>query len=528
MKNLFFIITLLSSVYLFGQCDEYYINELVSGPEDRYFPTGSEIRFCPKLKGVSLNGYTIDVSQWTGITTQYLTLTKNGGITGNLVLSLDEKTLKVNFIGSPGIQLYSICLNKSELNNVLKKKDEIKILAIDSLVAKKDVEGAFKIYNTLYSSSNYTHSSDLLNSINKLRKEKLDIIKPKIEESIKQKKYVLAAELFSGINFPENLEFSESDKYNTIKNDIAYNLKTIYQDSFIYQDFNFQFSKSDSEFELYEEGKEIRFNRAIQNHLDSLEDGEYYLKISYFNDYKKTLKYEIVSEKFGLKFSEKDGSIIAETYQNSPALKKGFPNSAKILSVDGKKINSASEVLNYMSDKKSINIDFLNLSTNEQKSITIKREFITLQKLPIDQSECIRWQYGGGCAEYYYVNLLDGFKRDSLKSKQVGVFSIETPVLVKFTLKKNIINVSAPTYFTEKGEKLKKFNNNYYRKVKGEKSTTVKTEINENIPSNQIVVGVPGDLQYIINNEVNYLVKDRILYYRYPIYDFYSKDKKVK
>ena len=109
MKNLFFIITLLSSVYLFGQCDEYYINELVSGPEDRYFPTGSEIRFCPKLKGVSLNGYTIDVSQWTGITTQYLTLTKNGGITGNLVLSLDEKTLKVNFIGSPGIQLYSIC-----------------------------------------------------------------------------------------------------------------------------------------------------------------------------------------------------------------------------------------------------------------------------------------------------------------------------------------------------------------------------------------------------------------------------------
>jgi C-terminal processing protease CtpA/Prc len=525
MKNLFFIISILSSISLFGQCDEYYINELVSGHEERYFPSGSPIRFCPKLKGVALNGYDFDVSQWSGISTQYLTLTKNGGITGNLVLSLDEKTLKVNFIGSPGIQLYSICLNKSELNNVMKKKDEIKILAIDSLVANNDFEGAFKIYNTLYSSSNYTHSSDLLKSINKLRREKLDIIKPKIDESINKKKDVMAAELFSEINFPENLEFSESRKYNNIKDDIAYNLKTIYKDSFIYQDFNFQFSKSDSDFELYEKGKKIEFNRAIQNHLDSLTDGEYYIKISYFNDYKNTLKYEIVAEKFGLRFSEKDGSIIAETYQNSPALKQGFPNSAKISSIDGKNFQNANLLLDYISNKKTINIDFFDPSSNGQKTLTIKRGFLTVQRLPIDQSECIRWQYGGGCAEYYYVNLLDGFKRDSLKSKQVGVFSIETPVLVKFTLKKNIINVKESVYYTKKGEKLKYANNKYYRKVKGEKSTSVKTEVNEDISSNQIVVGVRGDLQYIINNEVNYLVNDRILYSEYPINDFYSKDK---
>jgi hypothetical protein len=101
MKKIIFLLSLLSSVYTFGQCDEYYINELISGPEERQFPSGGEMRFCPELKGVSLNDYTFDVSQWTGISTQYLTLTKNGGIAGNLVLSLNERTLKVNFIGSP-------------------------------------------------------------------------------------------------------------------------------------------------------------------------------------------------------------------------------------------------------------------------------------------------------------------------------------------------------------------------------------------------------------------------------------------
>ena len=80
-----------STMTIFGQCDEYYINELISGGDEQcYFPQGSPVRFCPRLKGIAINGTSFDVMQWDGISTQYLTLTKNGGIAGTLVLKLNE------------------------------------------------------------------------------------------------------------------------------------------------------------------------------------------------------------------------------------------------------------------------------------------------------------------------------------------------------------------------------------------------------------------------------------------------------
>jgi hypothetical protein len=165
MKYLFFIITLLSSVYSFGQCDEYYINELVSGPEERYFPSGSPIRFCPKLKGVALNGYDFNVSQWSGISTQYLTLTKNGGIAGSLTLSISERTLKVNLNGSTGIQVYSISLTIDEYNSYVsefnrklqeKKQEEIN--------TKNRIEEAL-LNEHYFEAFNLLNNSDLNDSI---------------------------------------------------------------------------------------------------------------------------------------------------------------------------------------------------------------------------------------------------------------------------------------------------------------------------------------------------------------------------
>jgi hypothetical protein len=156
MKNLFFIISLLSSVYSFGQCNEYYINELISGPTERFFGSGSPIRFCPKEKGVVLNGYIYDTYQWEGISTQYITLTKDGGIAGNLVLSLKEKTLLVSVFGSPGDQLYSLSFDKLEYESFLKEnknreetRDKKLKAIIEENLQKNEYFKAYNLYNQI-------------------------------------------------------------------------------------------------------------------------------------------------------------------------------------------------------------------------------------------------------------------------------------------------------------------------------------------------------------------------------------------
>jgi len=450
MKKIIFLLSLLSSVYTFGQCDEYYINELISGPEERQFPSGGEMRFCPELKGVSLNDYTFDVSQWTGISTQYLTLTKNGGIAGNLVLSLNERTLKVNFIGSPGVQVYSIFLTKKELNEVKKKKDDLTIQSIDSCMSINEFEKARDFYSNLYEKANYTHSSELFDKLNKLRKENLETLIPKIEEAIKDKQWIIAAKLYSDIKgWPTNSTYTEISKSTEYRNMIENELKTIYKDSVIFLDVNFQFSTSKADFEI--NGKNISFDKAIQNYLDSLSDGEYFIKISQNNDYVKSLNYEL-------------GRLISG-------------------------------------------------------------RFIRILKLPSDQSECMRWQYGGGCAEYYNANLLDGFTKDSLEQKQFGIFNISTPNYLKLKFQRKFVN---PQYFyyTSKGEKLKKVNDNYYRKVKGEKSITIKTD-NENVQlePNTLIIASKGQMDYIINDSVNYSVQEKIYYTKHTIQELFSKAK---
>jgi hypothetical protein len=107
-----------------AQCDEYYINELISGVDDNcYFPSGSPVRFCPGLRGIAINGKTFNVMQWDGISTQYLTLTLNGGIAGTLVLKLKEQELLLNLNGCGGARTYSISLNKREYQEYTEKKE---------------------------------------------------------------------------------------------------------------------------------------------------------------------------------------------------------------------------------------------------------------------------------------------------------------------------------------------------------------------------------------------------------------------
>jgi hypothetical protein len=108
----------------FSQCDEYFINALILGPKESVYQQGSPMRFCPKLRGISLDGYNMDVYQWNGYDPQYITVKKDGGIAGTLVLSIKERELSINLIGSPGVQVYSISLNEEEYNDFLIKEQQ--------------------------------------------------------------------------------------------------------------------------------------------------------------------------------------------------------------------------------------------------------------------------------------------------------------------------------------------------------------------------------------------------------------------
>ena len=145
MKNLFlllFIVTFFNSQSI-AQCDEYYVNELIAGNDDKCpVPDGSPVRFCPGLNGIAVNGTTFNVSRWDGMSTQYLTLTKNGGIAGTMVLKLKERELKINFYGCGGSVTYSISLNERERREYKivaerKRKEEERRLAAEKLRIEK-------------------------------------------------------------------------------------------------------------------------------------------------------------------------------------------------------------------------------------------------------------------------------------------------------------------------------------------------------------------------------------------------------
>jgi hypothetical protein len=171
-------LSVLSINSIFSQCDEYYINELISGVDETCsFPSGSPVRFCAGLNGMAINGTTFDVMQWDGISTQYLTLTKNGGIAGTVVLKLNEKELLVNLYGCGGARTYSISLNKSEFDNWIIEKPNREKIKTEELLRQQEDEINKKI------------QADKLDSL--IRKNNLDdfyitIDKSIVNEAIKQ------------------------------------------------------------------------------------------------------------------------------------------------------------------------------------------------------------------------------------------------------------------------------------------------------------------------------------------------------
>lgn len=169
MKIFLLTTSLLLNLFAFCQCDEYYINELISGNDDKcYFEGGTKVRFCPNLQGMAIGELTLDIYQWDGISTQYITVTKNGGIAGTIVLKLNEKELLLNLNGCGGSRTYSISLSKNKyeqwLGEIEVKKnadDEKRWLLIDQLCLEKKIEAAKNEMDKLNYPQNYKNKKNI-------------------------------------------------------------------------------------------------------------------------------------------------------------------------------------------------------------------------------------------------------------------------------------------------------------------------------------------------------------------------------
>ena len=529
--SILFLETILWCPLSYSQCDEYYINEIISGNEETcYIRPGTKVRFCPKLKGMAIGEFTYDILQWDGISTQYITVTKNGGIVGRIVLFLNEKELLVNLNGCGSSRTYSISLNKSQLQDFYTKKDNAIIEDINSLVDKKEYEKALDLTSTLMQKSNYKNFSKLEKLCNDNRIPIYRELISKTKEEINNKNYLIAAKFISEIKLPTNLDQVETKNYQDLKSFIESELKTLYKDSVIIVNTNFQFSNSNEEFKIND--KEIRFKQEIINHLDSLRDGNYFLRIEKINDerferiYKiksQILNFDIVAKRFGIVVNHENGSLWLTILPGVPASKLGLPSKIKVKSIDGKSFINSVDALNYVGDKETVIISYWDTLSNTNKEQIINRGLIKLVSLPGNQKSCAKWKQGGGCVEYYTTNLIEGWSVDSLKTINLGGFNLSAANLIPFKLESKIENPTIDYYYTKTGETLKIFNESFYRKVKGQNSLKLKTILNQDVPINTVIKSQIGDCNYYINGKVYHTIKDKKINSTFPIIDLLPK-----
>ena len=518
-----------STITIFGQCDEYYINELISGSDEQcYFPQGSPVRFCPRLKGIAINGTSFDVMQWDGISTQYLTLTKNGGIAGTLVLKLNQKELLVNLNGCGGARTYSLSLNKTELQDFYKRKDAKLIEEINLLFSNQQYEQAFELTSKLKDKNNFGQLNELEKLCNDKRLLNYQNLMSKSNDEIKNGNFLIAANLFSEIILPTNLEWNERSDYTNLKSSIESSLKKLYADSAVILNDNFKFSNSNDQIQV--DDKNIAFNQAIFSHIDSLPDGDYYLRIIQIPDrmaqlypdmaekYPPSLTYDIGAKKFGIKFNFENGSLWLETTPGGPVSKLGLPAKMKVNSIDGILFTNSEDPLRYVQDKDMITISYWDSILNINKEQKLMRGYQKYISLPGDQKKCTRWMQGGYCVDYYTYNLLDEWSTDSIKNINIGVFSITAPNLIPFKLERKQVNPIFE-YYTKTGETLKVCNDNYYRKAKGKQCIKQETILYDKLSENQVVKSKVGPCNFLINNKENYTMSKYRRNTYFPIFD---------
>jgi hypothetical protein len=472
MKNTFLLlISILSFQFSFSQCDEYYINKLISGHDN--LQPGSKIRFCPSLNGVSIAGELYKAYKWSGVSTQYITLSQNGGIAGFIVLDLKNKKFEIKYVGATEAEEYYISLNESDFNNYYneysKPIDNPIIKSIDSLYNLNETEMAYSLYKKLLIPANYINSKKLIDKLNIERTKYFQENIKKANNFYENENYLESANLLSKINAlkPTDITYQQTLDLYSLINTVGINLQDLYKDSTLIVDEKFSFNN-------YLGGYNPKYyyhnyRSYLARIFDSIQPGNYFMKLN--TTKKNNVKYEDVKSELikinlGFNFQFKnDTLVVTEIDRNSEIEKNQIKVGDKIISVNNKLItaNNYHKILNnqilltinslakfqiYDSNKKATYNKAIKFYETKITDLPVGIKFIdsTFSELPIDMFMNIKIKSFALDPKIYQFKI----------NKDVSY----VPIKIEKKQKEKFIN-----YYTKEGIDVFLIENGFYKKT---------------------------------------------------------------
>ena len=225
MKNLFFIITLLSSMSLFGQCVNLYVKEHFSGDPICRLSSGSTLEICFDKKTVSggaCDFYILNVRNTSGGMNIDLALDNVSWAPKYAELMINTNTQNFGFIIDNNSGAYSYyneaemkqmkdsdAINKRKLDEQRKLEDENTVNKINKALEEKKYFLAYNLLNDL-SFENNSVSAQVLEKWNPLKQELDNLYKSYLIDFELKKTYLL-----------EDYKINSEDFINKNKADIS-------------------------------------------------------------------------------------------------------------------------------------------------------------------------------------------------------------------------------------------------------------------------------------------------------------------
>lgn len=230
MKNLFFIISILSSVYSFGQCVNLYVKKHFSGDPICRLSEGDNLEICSESKTVSggacgfyilkvrdtYNGMTIDLAldnvYWAPKYAELMinTNTQNFAfIIGNNsgAYSYYNESDMVKIREAEKIEREKLEKQRREEENRKAETDKNEYSKIDILVNDKKFKEAYLKIKSLYFPNKYENFTLVKKELKKID----SLYKIEISSNALKKNYSLALQNYDDLNFPDDFSFRPTD-----------------------------------------------------------------------------------------------------------------------------------------------------------------------------------------------------------------------------------------------------------------------------------------------------------------------------
>lgn len=252
MKKIFFIISILSSVYSFGQCVNLYVKEHIDGDPICRLSAGSALEICLGSDSKTING---------GACTFYIQSSRMNG----------------------DVQIYEFGLDKSTMYFYAPKYGEL-------IINTKTKKFGFSIDNNYGTYSYYSEAEmQKMNELDASNKNKLDEQKKledentikQINKALEENKYFLAYNLLNDLSFENNsVKAKVLEKWNPLKQELDLLFKEYLVDFELFKSENL-IQYNDNPISFLEKNKElitkVKFknkgykdiNLAIQNGYQS-------------------------------------------------------------------------------------------------------------------------------------------------------------------------------------------------------------------------------------------------------------------